>query len=215
MKRILSIIVFITALNSQATEFYTAKVLLVSGEVIECKASLPQNKVYETLIKVKKDENKIDSSIKSNAIYQILYTINDNEYLFERTNIGITKKAFKKHRTSNSSGKEWFMVVFSNDLIKAYVSSQFYFFDKRHSVISTHSYEGRNINFGTSFLLKRPNEEAPTVISMFSLSHSKFRKWASSYFKETPELVSRIKNKEFKNSQVYSVALAYSSYQEN
>ena len=213
MKNILSITFLLITLNIQAHGFHTAKLLLVNGETIEGTATLPQNRHQNNSIKVKKNGIKIASSIHSNDIYQILYTFqNGNNYLFERNNLGLTPKPFKKHRSGSVSGKEWFLVTLSHPLIKAYISTQSYYLDKEKGIIATHSYEGRNINFGTSYLLKRPNEEAPTVISMYNLSNSKFRKWASDYFIENTELVLRIKNKEFKGFEVDQLALAYISY---
>jgi hypothetical protein len=211
MKSILSLVIFIITITVQAHEFYTAKVLLLNGNVIEGQATLPDNVLLKTSIEIK--ENNITSTIESNDIYQILYVINGNNYFFERNNVGITQKAFEKHRTNYSTGKEWYLVIFSDDSIKAYISSQYYYVDKEKGIISTHSFEGRNINFGTSYLLKRPNEDAPTVITMEGISNSKFREWASSYFEETPELVTRINKKEFKNSRIEELALAYASYQ--
>ena len=213
MKSILSIVIFIICLNVQAHEFYEAKVLLLNGNVIECQATLPENELTETSIQIKENDDTIASSIKSNNIYQILYVIKGNKYFFERNNVGITQKAFEKHRTNYSTGKEWYLVIFSDESIKAYISSQYYYVDKEKGIISTHSFEGRNINFGTSYLLKRPNEDAPTVITMEGISNSKFREWASSYFEETPELVTRINKKEFKNSRIEELAQAYASYQ--
>ena len=213
MSNILSIAFLCIALNIQAHGFYTAKLLLENGETIEGLATLPQNRHHNNSIKVKKNGSEIALSIESDEIYQILYTIyNGNKYLFERNNLGLTPEPFKKHRSSSLSEKEWFLVTNSHPLIKAYISTQTFYLDKRKGIITTHSYEGRNINFGTSYLLKRPSEKAPTVISMFNLSNSKFRKWASDYFKGNTELVLRIKNKEFKGFQLAQLALAYISY---
>ena len=211
MKKILFLFVCIIASNIQAQEYYTSKLLLVNGKTIEGKATLPKNKLFETSLKVKKNKNIIASNIKSNEIYQVLYTINDSKYLIERNNMGITTKPFKKQRTSTFFGKEWFLVTYSNPSIKAYISTQSYYVNIK-GLLATHSYEGRNIVFGTSYLLKRPNEVAPTVISMYSLSRSKFRKWAALYFRKNTALVMRIKNKEFKAFEVDKLAEAYVSY---
>lgn len=213
MKGILTILILFISYNIQAHEFYTAKVLLANGTVIDCKATLPENELVETSIKIKENDNKPATLIMSDEIYQILYVINDNNYIFERHNMGLIKEAYQKHRTNNSSGKEWYLIISSDNFIKAYISAQNYYLDKGKGVISTYSFEGRNINFGTSYLLKRKNENAPTVISMSNISYSQFRKWASEYFKEIPELVERINNKEFKKSEVGLLASAYSSYQ--
>ncbi|AUC83600.1 hypothetical protein [Lacinutrix sp. Bg11-31] len=212
IKNTLILFLFLISINIQAQAYFTSKVLLLNGETIEGSTTLPKNKITETSIKVKYTGSKIATSIKSDDIYQILYTINGNKYFFERNNMGITTKPFKKQRTSTYFGKEWFMVIFSNTLIKVYISTQSYYVNIKGE-LATHSYEGRNIVFGTSYLLKKTNKIAPTVISMHDLSNSKFRKWASLYFRKNPALVERIKNKEFKKFQVDLLAQAYTSYQ--
>jgi hypothetical protein len=214
MKKTLFLVGFLLTIQMQAQKYYAAKLLLVDGEIIEGKATLPTNKVLINNIKIKKDGRKRASLISSENINQILYTLyNGNKYLFERNKIGITPKPFKKQRIGSSFKSEWFLVTFSHPLIKAYVSAQSYYVNKEKGVMETHSYEGRNIIFGTSYLLKRPNEEAPTLMSLSSTTNSKFREWASLYFKENTALVARIKNKEFKVFQIYQLATAYTLYQ--
>ncbi len=214
MKNTLFLLSFLLSIHLQAQEYYTAKLLLVNGEVMEVKATLPSNKVLKNNIKIKKDGSKIAYLISSDNIYQILYTLyNGNKYLFERNKIGITPRAFKKQRIGSSFKKEWFLVTYSHPLIKAYISTQSYYVNKQEGVLETHSYEGRNVIFGTSYLLKRPNEEAPTLMSLSSTRNSKFIKWASVYFKENKALVARIKDKEFKGFQIYQLAIAYTLYQ--
>jgi hypothetical protein len=214
MKNTLFLLCFLLSIHMQAQEYYAAKLLLENGKIIEGKATLPTNKVLKNNIKIKKDGNKIASLISSENIYQILYTLyNGNKYLFERNKIGITPKLFKKQRIGSSFEKEWFLVIYSHPLIKAYISAQSYYVNKQEGVLKTHSYEGRNIIFGTSYFLKRPNEEVPTLMSLSNTQNSKFREWASVYFKENKALVSRIKNKEFKGSQIYQLAIAYALYQ--
>ena len=214
MKKILLLVSFLLSVHMQAQEYYAAKLLFVNGEIMEGKATLPTNKVLINNIKIKKKGSKITTLISSNTIYQVLYTLyNGNKYLFERNKIGITPKAFKKQRIGSSFQNEWFLVTFSHPLIKAYISTQSYYVNKQKGILETHSYEGRNIIFGTSYLLKRPNEEAPTLLSLSSTTNSKFREWASAYFKENTALVARIKNKEFKVFQIYQLAIAYTLYQ--
>ena len=214
MKKILLLVSFLLSVHMQAQEYYAAKLLFVNGEIMEGKATLPTNKVLINNIKIKKKGSKITTLISSNTIYQVLYTLyNGNKYLFERNKIGITPKAFKKQRIGSSFQNEWFLVTFSHPLIKAYISTQSYYVNKQKGILETHSYEGRNIIFGTSYFLKRPNEEVPTLMSLSNTRNSKFREWASVYFKENKALVTRIKNKEFKGSQIYQLAIAYALYQ--
>ena len=211
MRTFISILLLLAASYSHAQYFYNAKLLLVNGETLEGKVTLPQNAIYNKPLKIKEKGNDIVVTLECDSVYQIIYSLNNgNNYLFERHNKGITPIPFKKQRIDPLAEKEWFLVTLSHPQIKAYISAQLFYANHRGE-LTTHSYEGRNINFGTSYFLKRPNEKAPFLISMYSLSNSKFRKWAVNYFKKFPDLGVRIKNKEFKNYEVDKLALAYIS----
>jgi hypothetical protein len=221
MKNLIVIIVLLTTINVSAKDYYKTRIVFSNGETIEGLATLPSNAMFKSSIIYKTTTEGKTKKIKNNTIYQVSYYYNNLEYLFERNNYTYPYKS-KKNKPNKKvkmmGGKFWFLVRLNEPELNVYNLAETYFFNNNNVLVSRTGNSSFIIDT-ISFLFKRPGEELPTFITTYGegFGHINknrgFRNRASEYFKDTPKLLIRIENKEFKCIDYMELAEAYISYQ--
>lgn len=102
-------------------------------------------------------------------------------------------------------------------VLDTYSLAQSYYIDKNGKMISK-SVDHTGNWADVFFLARRPDETCASMISHLVSGaqiigkEKRFRNVSSRYFSDQPELVKRIKNKEFKSDEVEKLIEAYNSY---
>ncbi|OIQ21829.1 MAG: hypothetical protein BM557_03275 [Flavobacterium sp. MedPE-SWcel] len=217
MKNIITLLLLFTALTVTAKDYYKAKILFLDKTIKEGYAELPSNKTFDNSIKFQETKKGKKTKYKFNKIDQIIYyTDSGNEYLFERRKRTMLYGSKENIKSRTPKKKHWFLVVFSNPIISYYYSGDTYSINNRDHLITKISDGGTWASVNLS--LKRQNEENPTLIGAFNYgahvfgTERRFRKHTAHYFKDSPELVKRIQNKEFKIKDIVKLLEVYIQY---
>jgi hypothetical protein len=221
MKHLFTLFAVFITLNTCAEDFYKAKILLVSGQVSEGYASLPSNSSVVLSVKFKSDEKGKIIKIKNDEIENmIVYTANGNQYFFERTAHRELGKLFGSVQDKTRKDKNWVLTVYTSPYITFYYLTDAYYFDKKGAMVAKAGTSFGNFS-ELLYLLKRPGEDVPTVISSIATyrvkgwtEESAFRKTAMLYFDGETAFNERIENKEFKYHETQALAKAYTAYKE-
>ncbi|WP_159800186.1 hypothetical protein [Flavobacterium sp. MK4S-17] len=221
MKKIIILLFLFAAVIASANEYYSAKIKFLDGDVKEGYAELPSNQLLDNAIKFKESEKGKLIRYDFDIIQYIIYhTDSGKEYLFEWKNIKSIYGSKKNPKESNPTIKYWSLVAFANPAIKCYRTADVYYIDEEEEIQFIIKNNIGLASVSISFL--RPNEEVPTMITSSNMEsqnmlgrESKFRKSAAYYFKDIPELVKRIDNKELKAENIGELLKAYLVYMEN
>ncbi|MGY0392191.1 hypothetical protein ACW5R3_06530 [Bizionia sp. KMM 8389] len=209
MKNLLFLLLFIS-LHSHA-QYYKAKILTNNGQIKEGFAKLPSNEMLNGNIKFKTSMDGEVQKFEDESIFQIMYTAETGtQFLFEYNEAVHLFKSFGKEYKKSKSGKYWMLLIHANAVLNEYSLAQKYKLDKKGRMISI---TGNNSFWSTIyFLLKMPDDEEASIVSGKGFSHGMVRKAMAIFFKDNPEFVERIENKEFKKANVSDVADAYAEY---
>ena len=222
MKQLFALLAFFITLNTFAEDFYKAKILLVNGETAEGFASLPNNSSIGLSVKFKSDEKGKIIKIKNDEIENmIVYAANGNQYFFERTAHRELSKLFGSVQEKTRKDKNWVLAVYTSPYITFYYLTDAYYFDKKGVMVAKAGTSFGNFS-ELIYMLKRPGEDVPTVISSIATyrvkalnEESVFRKTAMLYFDGETAFNERIENKEFKYHETQALAKAYTAFKEN
>jgi hypothetical protein len=220
MRKLIFITLFLLSSTIQAQKFYTAKIIMNDGMQKSGFATLPVNGSFNKPIKFKSSKDGSAHNINNNDISGAIYTSDSgNEYLFERIVMIYINKSFDEQKNGekcDSSKKNWALVTSYSKNIMSYYLAQKYIIEKNGKLVSKTSNTG---TWADIFILfRRPNESCASMIGHIAYGakiigqEKKFRNVASEYFKDKPELVKRIKNKEFKSNEFQKLINAYNSY---
>jgi len=192
-------------------QYYEAKLLLTDGSVKDGFANLPNNGVLDDNIEFKQTLKGDIEKIAHDDLKQILYTSDDGiKFLFERNNVVHLYKSFGKEWEHEKVEKHWMLLIYVNDVLQEYSLAQRYKIDKKGKMVSI---TGGNSFWSTVyFLFRRPQEDKAYIVSGIGFTNGMVRKAMASYFKDIPEFVERIENKEFKKANVKDVADEYAKY---
>lgn len=210
MKNFLLAAFILVSINVQA-QYYNAKLLMTNGNTKEGLAKLPSNQLLDGKIEFKSSRKGNTEKLNHDEVSQILYTTKTGaQYFFERNNVVHLFKSFGKEIEHEKSEKHWMLLIHVNDVLQEYSLAQRYRIDNKDRMSSI---TGANSFWYTVyFLLKKPNEDKAYIVSGKGFTNGQVRKAMTIYFKDTPEFVKRIENKEFKKSNVSDVADAYAEY---
>lgn len=207
MKNIL-LISFLFSSFFMQSQYYSAKLLMVDGDIKEGFAKLPSNKMLDNKVEFKTTEKGTLIDLDEDSIYQILYTADTGtQFLFERAQAVHLYKSFGKEIETEKSNKHWMLLIHKNPALREFSLAQRYKIDKKGRMVSIVG----NGSFWTTiyFLFRKPEEEKAFIVSGKGFTHGQVRKAMAIFFKDTPDFVARIENKEFKNWDVHKVADAY------
>ena len=204
------ILLLLCALSGNA-QFYKAKLLMTDGSIKEGFAELPSNKLLDTGVKFKTSQKSNAENLSDDALEKILFTTDSgNQFLFERNSVVHLFKSFGNEVEHEKLSKHWMVLFHSNKMLNGYSLAQRYKIDKNGTLISiTGAYSIWEFVY---FLLKRGNETKAYIVSGKGFSNGEVRKAMEIYFKDVPEFVTRVENKEFKNSTIEHVADEYAKY---
>jgi hypothetical protein len=183
------------------------------GQIKEGLAKLPSNKLLDGNIEYKSSIKGEIQKLSHENVSQILYTSKTgSQFLFENNNVILLFKSFGKEYKTSKKKKHWMVLIHSNSILNEYSLAQRYKLDKKGRLISIT--DGNSFWSSIFFLLKRSDEDEASIVSGKGLSNGMVRKAMAIYFKDNPEFVERIENKEFKKSNVSDVADEYAKYYE-
>ena len=192
MKRMLFILLFIPALLT-AQNYVQGTVEFKNGKKLECLLKFPSgpnDKNIETRLSEKADK----VSYPSDKLAKVIVNLDDGgSYEFSRERI--------RRLLSSKTTEVWILTV-EKGYATLYVSTNKYRINKKGH-LEMISIGGPHSAGEIFMLVKRPDEKVATILGSYSESitineNGAFRKLASDYFKDCPELVKRIKEKEFK-----------------
>lgn len=218
MKNYFTLLALFFILTVNANEYYKATIYFTSGQQKEGFAELPSNKTLDNAIKLRETQDGKSGRYDFDTIDKIIYyTDSGNEYVFERMSVTMLYGSKKKPKEHTYKKKVWFLLVFADPAINHYYTGQSYYIDNEDRIITkTSDSSSKGVEMILAF--KRPDEENPTRITAFLYGtvadgeEARFRRTAALYFRDEPELVERIKNKEFKADNVKALAKAYVQY---
>lgn len=205
------LLIFVSSL-SFGQKFYEAEIIYntnnPNGNSEKGYAKLPD--ASKKKVKFKKDLKGSITEINSDDIlYLQLKASNGKTYVLERNNlrmIGVKKDGSIREKIFKR--KAWTLMDDSNTAMNYYIIGQNFRIKKDGSFIASGTApKGMpSISFG----FRRPNENNITIISdNVHGAQGHFRKIAAAYFGDNTNISKKIKNKEFKKHQVYSI---YSEY---
>lgn len=220
MKKTFTLILLLAiSIASAQTKYYKTKISLANGNETEGYAELPSNGSLDRAINYKKTEDAKSTRIKNDSILRITYLTDKNSFTFERLPIRTLNKSFGKYYDNIAKSKTWLLVQSYNPIINTYLVSTKYSIEANGTMnAKTTDYSGMGADIVT--YIKRPGETGAlqlgimSSIKMMGLD-SMFRKTASEYFKDAPELVKRIEAKEFGNDNLQELLNAYIILKEN
>ena len=215
MKQLFALLLVFYISHAQGSDYFKAKIVLTNGQRIEGFAQLPSNKFFDNSIRFKREKDGSSRKIKDKEIDKALYvTESGNEYLLERRNIRNILRSFGKVRENTTKKKFWILLSSHHSQINYYYYAMSYIINKNEVMIAK-TVDRSGTWADVILLLKRPGETAPTMITSISYGakiigkEKKFRKYASIYFSEHPDLVKRIQDKEFEHDKMEALIEAY------
>ncbi len=209
MRNVLTFILLLTSLFLQA-QYFQAQLQLTDGSILQGYAKLPSNKLFENSVKFKSTEKGKAEKIKDSELSKILITSKQGvQFLFERLNVVHLFKSLGKDYEMEKTKKHWQLRYHTNDVLNCYALAQRYKLDKNGTM---HSITGANSMWEfLYFTLQRHEEDKTYIVNAKGFSHKQVRKAMALFFKDHPEFVERIENKDFKNANVSDVADAYAA----
>lgn len=198
---------------SNRKSFYPAKLELSNGTIKSGLSTVPSNIIKSGALYFKKSNEDKPEKISAKEVKSISFLKNGQSYTFERYKTKLNYKLFKGKTGSRTSKKAiWVFRKLHHEKLSYYIAAQKYKIVKD----GVEFISSGQVGFTTiDYLLKRPNEESVTLITSkvyATLAQEKtFRNYASIYFKDDAELEQRIKNKEFKKSQLEEIYHIYIS----
>lgn len=220
MKYLFTLTFVFVFLSVQSKPFYSAKITLVNGQKKEGFAHLPSNKMLDNAIRFKTNNSAKPEKIKEKDIDQIQYTTETgNNYVLVRNKTRRIMRFFGKVREDVSNKKAWLLLKFQHSKINYYYYAQSYKIDKEGAMIAK-TVDRSGMWADIFLLLKRPNEEIPTIITSLSYGaviigkEKRFRKYSKIYFSDNKSLVKRIDDKEFKHDKMEDLIKAYIQIEE-
>lgn len=210
MKQLILLLLALISIESNA-QYFKAKVQMTNGSIKVGYSKLPSNQLLDNKIEFKQTEKGKTEKINDKEIAKILITSkNGIDFLFERLPVVHLFKSLGIEIIHEKAENHWMVLYHTNDKLNCYSLGQRYKIDKKGvmNIITG----GNSIWEFVYFLMKRKEEEKAYIIGGIGFTHGQVRKAMSIYFKDIPEFVERINNKEFKKSNFSDVADEYAKY---
>lgn len=221
MRIIILMTTFLVSVVVQAKEFYNAKIVLNDGTEQIGFATLPSNDILQKSIQFKVTKNSKANKINKNEILNAVYTSDNGiSYLFEHRVMIYVSKKFDEHKNAKfceTKKKNWILTTsYSKNIISYYLAQKYYIDDNGKMISKSVDKSG---NWAEILLLvRRPDETCASMLGQIIYGakiigqEKQFRKSASIYFSDMPELVKRINNNEFKSSEIEKLIESYNDY---
>lgn len=210
MKKIL-LLLFLSSCYFANAQYFKVKLLTTDGQIKEGLAKLPTNKILDGSLEFKSSKKAKVQKLSHEKIAKIVYTSKTgSQFLFEHSTVVHLYKSFGKEYRTPKKNKHWILLIHDNSVLQGYSLAQRYKLDKKGRMTSI---TGANSFWETIyFLYKKPNEDEASIISGKGFTNGMVRKAMAMYFKDNPDFVKRIKDKEFKKSGISYVADEYAKY---
>lgn len=206
--RKISLLFFLFTFSIIHAQYHQAKLLMASGEVKEGLAKLPSNQLLDSRVEFKETRKGEATKFEDDEVAQLLITSKQgNNFLFERNNAVYLQKFMGKEYVQEKKNMNWMLLVYANPSIQIYSMPQKFRLDDKGRLVSIK--EGNALWDDIYFLFRRPDQEKAYIVSGKSYPHARERKALAIYFKDYPEFVERIENKEFKKVDLEVVADAF------
>lgn len=209
MTKLKLLILFLAlSLTASAEKFYKAKLIYNNGKVLNCYASLFENP-YQKEINYKLTQESKNQRIKSTELKKIVFYENSDSVEFEL----ITTYRI----LSSKPDIPCWMINLVKGNCKLYLA-----YSEGYSKFSGVDQFGR-MKFNSaldSYMLAciRPNEPYATIMAVYQKgglvinANTGFRKAGSEYFRDYPELASKISSKEYTYKDVEKVVEIYNDW---
>lgn len=189
-------------------KYHKGTIHFSDGKTLTCLINPPSNP-YDKKIETKVSEKSDKVSYKSEDIKSVTIATNDSsQYEFVW---GATKKI------TGGLDYSWFYVILKG-YATLYGSSDGFKINKKGELILFGKSSGFSVPGSTPdfcFYAQREGEKYATLIGLYSPGTSGlnnfFRKSSSDYFKDSPEVVQRLKDKEFKIGDIVKVVSEYNN----
>lgn len=210
MKNTILIIFLLFAFCVNA-QYYQSDMLMVDGSTKSGFTKLPSNKLFDGKIEFRTSKKGTIEKIDEDGVSRILITSDKGEqYLFERNTVVHLYRSFGKEIKQEKVNKHWMLLYHANASVQCYSLAQRYKINKKGGIMSITG--GNSLWSTVYFLLRKPTEEKAFIVSARGFTNGMVRKAMAIYFKDVPEFVERINNKEFKKANVSDVADVYDTY---
>ncbi len=208
MKRMLFILLLVPAMLS-AQKYLPGRVEFKNGKTIDCLLKIPSNpsdKMIETRLSEKAKTVKYESDKLSKVI---VTSRNGATYELSRENM--------PRLLSKKTDEVWLLVAVKGYATLYSLGNGFKINKKGEMIVVAQG--AQHVAGDFYFLVKRPDEKVTTIIGLYTEQltinmHRTFRKLSAEYFKDCPELVKRIENKEFKVLDCGEMVMEYNKYKE-
>lgn len=190
--------------------FQQGKVIYLKGDVKEGFFEIPNNP-DEKIIKFKTGigSAQIETIQSSDLKYISVQSEDGNNYLFERISCA--------YKLGGKPQKPIWLFVNLRGYATLYVSSPEYVSDENGNVLLQYSYNVRGDIPTYNYFIKKGNEDIAYYFGMTGASNmlgmnGYLRKVTVPYLVDYPELVARIKNKEFTHKDYKGIVQLYNEY---
>lgn len=205
MRLLLLLAFFFFFLNTHAkNHFYKCKLFFTNSNIVEGFASMPTNKSLDNKIRYKKNKSEDDViKLDGERIKRIIYYLNDDKQA-----VLINSKFYKTLLTDKSDidtklfRSYWMARVMTSEKLNVYWLSEDYKINKDGYLSCVSESNMALGDYQTVILVKRPNENYPTMISFHSSGYVTngdifFKRIALAYFKDNKKLLKKIKKNEY------------------
>ncbi len=195
---------FFFSQNINTNPYWEGQILLTNGTVKKGLVKVPNSKSV-TGVSIKSSESGSAERIPEKEIQAVMVTSDTGKsYLFERMPIVTTLKG------NASLGNSFLMATNKNDYVTFYILSSAYKVNKKTGTISTVA-KGNAYNAPAFyyFIRKKGKEKANLFYATNMIGG--LNKSAKVHFTEIPDLIKRVKNREFKQKNIDDLIAAYIS----
>jgi len=202
MKNLILFILVVVSFSatSQKKKFFSGKMQLANGTEQSAFIKIPSDELDKT-IDYKKTEDGAKESIKSDELKS-----------FTVTNEGVTVEFVRTYYYRWGDHKKSQSQSWVNVLRKGSVT----LYSTNYDQFSAQEVMNPSTSSAIIFLLKRTEEDFPTQVAQYKPGvknyNTLFRKFASAYFNDYPELAKRFDGKEFKLEDIGTVADIYNQW---
>lgn len=201
---IYSLLLTLSVNLTYAQKFFRGEIKLINNRNLEGLVN-PPTRPGDKTIKFKTAETAKPRTIKSDSIRMI-------KLFSEDGNTGtLVNLEYRKNQNA-------YLILVTEGYASLYFSGDLINVDKRGNIVPVATYVSGRETPSFEYYIQRKSEKYPTILAVVGSTMnlggqgSFFRKAATNYFKDWPELISRLKEKEFSQKDVEKVVNLYNEH---
>ena len=205
LKIVISILLLALSLNfTYAQKFFHGEITLINKKKLEGFVN-PPSRPGDKTIKFKTGETAPARSIKSDSIRMV-------KLISEDGNTGtLVNLEYRKNQNA-------FLIQVIEGYASLYLTGDLINIDKQGNIVPVATFVSGRETPSFEYYIQRKTEKYPTIIAIVGSTiglggqGSFFRKAATNYFKDWPELITRLEKKEFSQKDVEKVVNLYNEH---